>query len=325
MHPYQHPIEPTEGGGVIFTSHRPQPAKGKTVRPKKSAVKNPLTIRPVPVPVGAHHPNVPHEQVLPQHEFTMGLIAPKGSGKTTLIANLLRLYQGYFHTIVVFSPTLHADEKWDYIRGLPLLGENKDLKKFMEKKQKNKDEAVVGSKGMTHKPFDPHIPDAMFMTEYDETTLRDIMTEQMDQIETIEALGGTKHLANRILFIFDDLVGSNLFSGTRKSPFKMLNTNHRHHSASILMVSQAYKEIPKTIRTNWTALITFEIPNEAEVKVVYEENPVGLKRDTWDQVYRHCTQGDYDFMYINVKRPRALRVMKNFDQFVFIGKDDQAV
>jgi len=36
----------------------------------------------------------------------------------------------------------------------------------------------------------------------------------------------------------DDLVGSKLFSGKRNNPFKMLNTNHRHYSASILMCSQ---------------------------------------------------------------------------------------
>jgi hypothetical protein len=35
------------------------------------------------------------------------------------------------------------------------------------------------------------------------------------------------------------------------------------------MVSQGYKEVPKTIRTNWTALIVFEIGNEKEVAVVF--------------------------------------------------------
>lgn len=74
-----------------------------------------LTVKPVPVPQSAHHPPPPHGgDVLPKHEFTIGIIAPKGSGKTTVIANLLKFYKGYFHTILIFSPTVASDEKWDW-------------------------------------------------------------------------------------------------------------------------------------------------------------------------------------------------------------------
>lgn len=259
-----------------------------------------------------------------QHEFTAGLIAPKGSGKTTLIANLLDFYRGYFHIITVFSPTLHSDEKWDYIRMRPLLGENKALKKFLQKLDMDEG-MLVGKPSVVRadKAFDPHVPDDMFMTDYDEATLEKMMDEQMQMIESLNELGASKHLANRWLVIFDDMVGSNLFSGRRNNPFKRFNTNHRHHSASILMVSQAYKEIPKTVRTNWTALITFEIPNDSEVNVIYAENSVGMKVDQWEQVYRYCTRDEFAFMYINYKRPKRLRVMRNFEQIVYVGEDDE--
>jgi ABC-type multidrug transport system ATPase subunit len=75
-----------------------------------------LHVEPVPVPIGNTHPKM--DAVLPQHEFSMGLIAPKGAGKTTMICNLLRFYKGYFHTIYVFSPTVQNDDKWDWFRGL---------------------------------------------------------------------------------------------------------------------------------------------------------------------------------------------------------------
>jgi len=38
--------------------------------------------------------------------------------------------------------------------------------------------------------------------------------------------------------VFDDLVGSSLFSAKKDNPFKKLNSNHRHYSASLLMVTQ---------------------------------------------------------------------------------------
>lgn len=72
-----------------------------------------LVIKPVPVQITAKHPPAPHE-CLPDHEFTMGLIAPKGSGKTTLLCNLLRFYKKYFHSIYIFSPTVKNDDKWEW-------------------------------------------------------------------------------------------------------------------------------------------------------------------------------------------------------------------
>jgi hypothetical protein len=281
----------------------------------------PLRIQAVPVPVEAHHPSVPFPDVLPQHEFSMAVVAPKGSGKTTWIANVLDFYAGYFHKITVFSPTLHSDEKWDYVRRRPLLGENTKLKRFLEKHQQN--DGIIGKpRVVAHEGrFDPRIPDAMFMTEYDESTLAAMMQEQLDVVEALEGLGATKHLADRWLILFDDLVGSNLFSGRRNNPFKRLNTNHRHHSASVVMVSQAYRELPKTVRTNVTGLVVWEVPNEAEVKAIYEENPLGMKRERWDAAYRYCTRDEFSFMYVNYKRPKRLRIMKNFDQVVYYDAD----
>ena len=92
-----------------------------------------LDVKEIPTPHAFNHPPPP-SNILPRHEFTWGIIAPKGSGKTTLIANLLKFYKGYFHSILVFSPTVASDEKWDYVKGLPLLAENLPLKKWLLKK-----------------------------------------------------------------------------------------------------------------------------------------------------------------------------------------------
>lgn len=167
---------------------------------------------------------------------------------------------------------------------------------------------------------DGRIPEDCFYTEYNEDTLREVMEEQNKMVTLLSEHGKSKHLANRILFIFDDLVGSSLFSGKKSNPFKTLNTNHRHYSASLLMVTQAYKEIPKTMRTQFSCLIVFEIPNNREVMVIYEENPMSLKIDQWYQVYEHSVDGDHNFMFINYQKPKRLRIMKNFDKVLFVDK-----
>lgn len=76
------------------------------IKPRKN-----LKVDPIPVS-SIDHPDPPSD-ILPRHEFTIGLIAPKGSGKTTTLIRLLDFYRGFFHRIVVFSPTVKNDEKWD--------------------------------------------------------------------------------------------------------------------------------------------------------------------------------------------------------------------
>lgn len=287
-----------------------------------------LIVKPVPVPNQYKHPNPPND-VLPIHEFTMGLIAPKGAGKTTTICNLLNFYRGYFHTILIFSPTIDSDEKWDWVKEQKLLIENKPLKKWIKEMAKREDDdnkVVQGKKidaaleGLVNREeeFSPIIPEEHYHSDYNDQVFESIMEEQMNLIRLLKKYKQPKYLANRILVVFDDLVGSSLFSGKRSAYFKGVNTRHRHYSASFLMVSQGYKEIPKTIRTNWTCLIVFEIGNEKEVEVIYEEWPMGLKKDDWLELYQYATDGDHSFLYINFQKPKRLRMMKNFSEYLFI-------
>lgn len=203
-----------------------------------------------------------------------------------------------------------------------LLAENKPLKKWLENRTGEENTVVEAPKMEVDMPeFEGgQIPEDCFFSEYDEETLRSVMDEQNKMITLLSQHGKSKHLANRLLIIFDDLVGSSLFSGKKNNPFKTLNANHRHYSASLLMVTQAYKEIPKTVRTQFSCLIVFEIPNDREVVVIYEENPMSLKQDQWYQVYNHAVDGDHNFMFINYQKPKRLRIMKNFSKVLFIDK-----
>jgi len=286
-----------------------------------------LHVKPIPIPSGATHGEPPND-VLPKHEFSMGFIAPKGSGKTTALINLIDWYKGYFNKIIIFSPTVKNDEKWDWVKKRPLLAENKVLKNFIRSLRNKNKVNVNGQVVHTEEKhddleeyledeFSPYIPDEHYLDHYDQDTLEDILTEQQTLIDKLKKLGKTKHIADKILIIFDDLVGSSLFSNHKGNPFKKLNTNHRHYSISMLEVSQAYKELPKTVRTQLSCLIVFEIPNDKEVEVIYEENPMHLKRNDWMEMYDYATKGDHDFLYLNYQKPRAMRMMRNFEEYLY--------
>jgi hypothetical protein len=87
------------------------------------------------------------------------------------------------------------------------------------------------------------------------------------------------------------------------------------------MVTQSYKEIQKTIRTQWSGLLVYEIGNEQEVFVIYEEYSMGLNFKEWLEVYRHSTKDNYSFMFINFQKEKGERIMKNFTEVVGYNRD----
>ncbi len=210
--------------------------------------------------------------------------------------------------------------------------ENKPLKTWIrDQTAKKAQNAVIQAPPMgseleglvnAREKWSPYIPEEHFFDQYDDETFQDIMEQQMSVIKLLKKHGKMKTLANRILIIFDDLVGSTLFAGSRGAYFKGVNTRHRHYSASFMMVSQGYKEIPKTIRSNWSCLIVFEIGNEREVQVIYEEYAMGLGRDQWLESYKFATNEDHSFMFINFQRQKRLRIMKNFSSYIFHKEEE---
>lgn len=233
----------------------------------------------------------------------------------------------------MFSPTVKNDEKWDWVKQQKLLVENLPLIHFLKQlkdKEKNQNKVVgdppkadvllglVETKKGDDGKFDARIPESCFYHDYNEDTLKDLLHQQQQMVDLLKVHGKTKHLANRILFLFDDLVGSSLFSGARQNTFKMLNTNHRHLSVSLCMISQSFKEIPKTIRNQFSCLILFEIYNDSEIESIYEEFPMAMKKQLWHEAYRYCVDDEYGFMYYNIQKPKNLRVMKNFKQVLFV-------
>jgi hypothetical protein len=284
------------------------------------------------------HPPAYHE-VLPKHEFSMLIVAPKGSGKTNFLCNLiLKHYKGYFHRIIVCSPTIDNDDKWDIVKGTKhILAENKRLEEIANGRSKNgvkpvskvvfKDEPALmkQSKADEEKEdkFDGKIPDDDFFSDLDQVPEK--IGEQQAIIKRLHELGydeNAKYIADRVLVILDDQAGM-FKGGNTNNPMVNYVIKHRHSSSSVIIVTQAYKAIPKTIRTNCNALVLFEIPNLSERKVIYEENPEGMSEDEWMQVYKHATHEPFSFMYMNNKFPRGERVYKNFDCLLQVGRAEK--
>ncbi len=89
-----------------------------------------------------HPPGFDLPPWMPMHEFFMLIVAPAGCGKTTLILNLLlRIYRAYFNKIIVFSPTIHNDQKWKHLTSNKnVLRPNKHKKHWLPKVKEHGDD-----------------------------------------------------------------------------------------------------------------------------------------------------------------------------------------
>ena len=82
------------------------------------------------------------------------------------------------------------------------------------------------------------------------------------------------------------------------------------------MVAQAYKEIIKTVRTQFSCLILFKVPNRRELAVIYEENPVFLEEEQWMEMYNYATSIPYSFLFINYQRPIGEQLTRNLEELL---------
>ncbi len=115
-----------------------------------------------------------------------------------------------------------------------LLIENIPLKKWIKAEQQRRDGAfrdqIVQAPPIGHEfdgtntnkkdDFDGKIPEENFYHIFQESDLERILSEQKKVIDALKKHNQPKYLADRILFIFDDLVGSSLFSLAQDNLFK---------------------------------------------------------------------------------------------------------
>jgi hypothetical protein len=197
--------------------------------------------------------------------FSGMICGAKGGGKSSLVLNLLLkpvYFKNKFNRCIFISPTAGMDSKISVLRRNEFLIPNKKLFNLMKKLNKklcivSNDTEIEGS----YNDIPKVLTDDDFLEDFDIKYIKNIMAEQK---YIIKEYG--KEYADNILLIFDDLAGSNFFKSIL---FKKLLLNSRHHKISIIINTQAYFQIDKTLRLNNSLLCLFETANEQELKLIY--------------------------------------------------------
>ena len=180
---------------------------------------------------------------LPKKGFIVYIFSGgKGSGKTTLILNLLKnkeAYRKFYDNIVVFSSTAHKDPKMD---------------KLIKE---------VDSEGNYHSSCDEEtIQEALqkldkFNQEFDET----------DSDEEEDTKRKKKEPHN--LFIFDDCIHM-LPGSSQKSILNELFTQSRHYKLSIWIATQKMNKLNTIIRSQADLVSIWATHEKNELKTIYD-------------------------------------------------------
>ena len=129
--------------------------------------------------------------------------------------------------------------------------------------------------------------------QYDEQTIQDLINEQIGIIHKY-----TKKKAPHLLFIFDDVVQDIPRQGS------ILNTlffSARHYNISLILLSQQYKMVPRSMRLNASDIVIFQTGNNLEVAKISEEQAIDTNR--FKQILKEATEEPFSFLVIHNKLP----------------------
>jgi hypothetical protein len=222
-----------------------------------------------------------------QPPFSLLMVAPKGSGKSTTILRLIygnrrrqcdadkanqhhKYYRHFFDKIYVFSPTWMLDEKTQRCR-IP--------------------------------------PSQVFEEQADyEEIIGEILAGQEEDI----AEDG-KSNAEHALLIFSDLAGTKVFND-RKGIINRLAFNHRHYNVSLILDTQSLRQINSAFRNNLSGIMLYAgINNRLELAKIYEEYlgryTAKEAKEILDYVF---ADNPFNFLYINFQKRG--RMYKNFNR-----------
>jgi len=214
--------------------------------------------------------------IMPRFPFSMMISGRSGSGKTNCLINILT------------NPHLLKDYFHFTVVFSPTAGKYDDSYKSL------------------------NLPPENFKTDFGPDDLNALIESRKTLIDKKGIEWVVKN--SRVLVIMDDVIASRDFLNSPEAlkMFALL----RHYQVSIIILMQSYNKLPRALRINSNATIVFP-STQSEVEVLLDEiTPAGLQKKQFQKVIEYCTEGRYDFLYINNHGETGKRIRKNLDEVI---------
>ena len=156
------------------------------------------------------------------------------------------------------------------------------------------------------------LPDDSFRNDFTSDDLNSLIENRKSLIDKKGIEWVTKN--SRVLLIMDDVIANRDFLNSPEAlkMFALL----RHYQVAIIVLMQSYNKLPRALRINANATIVFPA-TQSEVEVLLDEiTPAGLTKKEFAKVIEYCTEGRYDFLYINNHAEPGKRIKKNLTEVV---------
>lgn len=220
--------------------------------------------------------------IIPKHPFRFLLSGASGSGKSTVLINLLKRFYvkddgrtSYFDKIYAIGPTVKYDDLW------------KEL----------------------------NLPDEQLIEKPDKDFLENVFAEQEQKIK---ANGIDK--ADKVLFAFEDIISHAKFM--RSKEFLKAFVMGRHLGCSSMICTQSFTKVPRACRLQCTHLAFFPSSQSEMILMNEEFCPPRMSKKDFHALMSYATTPDerdsHPFLYIDHPAKPADRFRKTFGRKLII-------
>lgn len=219
---------------------------------------------------------VKSDEPLPKQDIVWIVSGGKGSGKSTMILNILKsknAYKGFFDNIMLVSPTAMRDKKFDKLRE--------------ELDEENK-----------------------YFTDCNDETIEEIMSKLQQFNDNFDEEEEERKPHN--LIIFDDCLAA-LPKSTQKSKFNELITTSRHLKTSVWILVQKFNKVNPLIRDQVDLISIFKTNNKQELQTI--EDSLNLDKKDFENLYNFATYEPNSFLHISFFGGKP-KYFKKFDQIL---------
>ena len=233
-----------------------------------------------------------------------------GQGKTNAIVNFVNYYKSLnlFDHIYVVCPT----------RDLKLISLVNDKEDFYLEPTFETTGIITDRIAENVKRYKKYLKEKEFydtVKNKDPDTLTIEEMNKLDKMESVPPKAPYKAFPQSLLII-DDSIGSVLFSPSKRNPFVNFYIRSRHQGTSIILSTQHWSGLNRSLRANATFFVIFNLNDKKQLYQIYLELAHKMDFDTFLDIFHRATEQKYSFLFVDLEKDI---VRRNFDEPIDIS------